>query len=51
MCERVDEYQGRIQDLSEGVARCVKGWMNIEYVKCKNETLAERSERMNVEIL
>ena len=26
---------------------CVKGWMN----KCKNETLAERSERMNVEIL
>ena len=29
MCERVDEYQGWIQDLSEGVARFVKGWMNI----------------------
>ena len=29
MCERVDEYQGWILDLSEGGARCVKEWMNI----------------------
>ena len=36
MCERVDEYQGWIQDLSEGGARCVKGWMNMLNVRMKH---------------